>query len=62
MEFQDRAIKMIKALTDSLQSLEHRRNMGDLSLFYHCFNEDCFDDDQHLRPSTVTLGRVTRFP
>ena len=59
---QRRAIKIIgdKSISDSLESLEHRRCVGSISLFYRYFNGNCSREVHELLPELKTFGRSTR--
>ena len=55
---QSKAIRLINNpnLTNSLQSLSHRRLVADLSIFYHYFHGNCSHfTDTHSHPFQVTL-------
>ena len=59
---QRRAIRLIDdpSLTDSLQSLSHRRQVGDLSLFYRYFHGQCSDQLAEIMPPRARFSRATR--
>ena len=57
---QRRAIRRIgdPTLTDTLDSLAHRRSVSALSLFYRCF---CSDEIKSILPPKASFARNTRF-
>src|SRR3978361_2310049 len=59
---QRRAIRLIgnPALTCSLQSLEHRRTVADLSLFYRYYHGRCSAQLAAVIPPGAIFGRHTR--
>jgi len=59
---QKRAVRLIDSpiLTNGLQSLEHRRQVGMLSLFYRYFNGRCSDLLVSLIPLAPVHSRKTR--
>src|SRR3978361_186707 len=59
---QRRAIRLISnpALTCSLQSLEHRRTVADLSLFYRYYHGRCSAQLAAVIPPGAIFGRHTR--
>ena len=59
---QRRAIRIINnpTLTDTLDSLEHRRKVGDLSIFYRYYHNYCSKEVSSLMPSPLTFTRTTR--
>ena len=58
---QKRAIRLIdgSALTDSLDSLAHRRNVSALSLYYRYYHGRC--SDESIIPPKACFARSTRF-
>ena len=56
------AIRLIgdPELTKTLDSLEHRRQVGDLALFYRYFHGRCSTDIAHLIPPRAMQNRNTR--
>ena len=59
---QKRAIRLIgdQELTRNLESLEHRRTVGDLSLFYRYYHGKCSADIARLIPPKAIHTRNTR--
>lgn len=59
---QRRAIRLINSpsLTNNLVSLDHRRKVGDLSLFYRYFHADCSAEITSIMPQLASFGRSTR--
>ena len=59
---QSKAIRLINNpnLTKSLQPLSHRRLVGDLSIFYRCFNRHCSQDIWDVIPVPLRRVRNTR--
>ena len=59
---QKRAVRLIgdPELTNNLESLEHRRRVCDLTLFYRYFHGKCSADIASLNPPRVVYGRNTR--
>ena len=59
---QKRAVRLIgdPELTKHLESLEHRRRVGDLSLFYRYFHGRCSSDLAQLIPPKAVHARNTR--
>ena len=59
---QKRAIRLIgdPELTANLESLEHRRRVGDLALFYRYFHGKCSSDLARLIPPRAVHNRSTR--
>ena len=59
---QRRAIRLIgdRELTENLDSLEHRRQVGDLTLFYRYFHGKCSADIARLIPPRAVHSRSTR--
>ncbi|CAG9814285.1 unnamed protein product [Phaedon cochleariae] len=59
---QRRAIRLVSdaTLTHSLTSLEHRRKVGDLSLFYRYFHGKCSSEISAIIPSLAIPIRRTR--
>ncbi len=59
---QKRAIKLINdpALTRNLDGLEHRRSVGDLSLFYRYYHGKCSEELARMIPPRVAPTRRTR--
>ena len=57
-----KAIRLINNpnLTDSLQSLYHRRLVADLSIFYRYFHGNCSQEIKNIIPDPVRLVRTTR--
>lgn len=55
---QKRAIKIInnREITDVLDSLEHRRNVGCLALFYRYFHRKCSLEITRIMPSVASLS------
>ena len=60
---QKRAIRLIddSALTDSLDSLAHRRNVSALSLYYRYYHGMCSDELKSMIPPKACFARSTRF-
>lgn len=58
-----RAMKLVNdpTLLHPSQTLEHRRNVGDLCLFYRYFNGRCADSISNIVPSLASFSRNTRF-
>ena len=59
---QERAKKLIgdSRVSNSIDSLEHRRSVGCVTLFYRYFNGFCSDEIRDLVPETRTFSRNTR--
>ena len=59
---QSKAIRLINnpILTNSLQSLPHRRLVADLSIFYRYFHGHCSQEIKNIIPDTVRRIRTTR--
>ena len=59
---QSKAIRLINSpnLTNSLQSLSHRRLVADLSIFYRCFHGHCSQEIKNIIPDPVRSVRATR--
>jgi hypothetical protein len=59
---QRRAIKIIRnpKLTQDLDSLQHRRDVAELCVFYRCIHGKCSAELLEKIPPFVTPGRVTR--
>ena len=59
---QSKAIRLINNpnLTNSLQSLSHRRLVADLSIFYRCFHGPCPQEIRNIIPDPVRRVRATR--
>lgn len=59
---QDRAIRMIhnNAVTDSIDSLEHRRSVSALCRFYKYFHGDCSLGISDIMPQRATFSHNTR--
>ena len=59
---QSKAIRLINNpnLTNSLQSLSHRRLVADLSIFYRYFYGYCFQEVKNIIPDPVRYVRTTR--
>ena len=59
---QRRAIRLIgdSRITRGLDSLEHRRNVGALALFYRYFHGRCSDEIGAIMPPLCTYARATR--
>jgi hypothetical protein len=59
---QRRAIRLINkpALTNNLVPLDHRRKVGDLSLFYRYFHADCSAEIASIMPPPASFVRSTR--
>ena len=59
---QSKAIRLINNpnLTNSLQSLSHRRLVADLSIFYHYFHRHCSQEIKNVIPDPVRHVRTTR--
>ena len=57
-----KAIRLINNpnLTNSLQSLSHRRLVADLSIFYRYFHGDCSQEIKNIIPDLVRRVRTTR--
>ena len=49
------------ALTDSLDSLAHRRNVSALSLYYRYYHGRCSDELKSIIPPKACYARSTRF-
>ena len=60
---QKRAIRLIddSSLTDSLDSLTHRRNVSALSLYYRFYHGMCSDELKSIIPPEACFARSTRF-
>ena len=60
---QKRAIRPIddSSLTDSLDSLAHRRNVSALSLYYRYYHSRCSDELKSIIPPKACFARSTRF-
>ena len=60
---QKRAIRLIddSALTDSLDSLAHRRNVSALFLYSRYYHGRCSDELKSVIPPTACFARSTRF-
>ena len=60
---QKRAIRLINdpTLTSNIQSLEHRRIVSVLSLFYRYYHGRCASELKSLIPPNATFARNTRF-
>ena len=60
---QKRAIRLIydSALTDSLDSLAHRRNISALSLYYRYYHGGCSDELKSVIPPKACFARSRRF-
>lgn len=59
---QNRAIRLIgdKSISDMIDSLEHRRNVGVLSLYYRYHSGNCANEIPNLLPPLHTFSRNTR--
>ena len=59
---QSKAIRLINNLnlTNSLQSLSHRRLVADLSIFYRYFHGHCSQEIKNIIPDPVRRDRTTR--
>ena len=59
---QSKAIRLINNpnLTNSLQSLSHRRLVADLSIFYRYFHGHCSPEIKNIIPDPVRRVRTTR--
>ena len=59
---QSKAIRLINNpnLTNSLQSLSHRRLVADLSIFYRYFHGHCSQEIKNIIPDPVRRARTTR--
>ena len=59
---QSKAIRLINNpnLTNSLQSLSHRRLVADLSIFYRYFHGNCSQEIKNIIPDPVRRVRTTR--
>ena len=59
---QSKAIRLInnQNLTNSLQSLSHRRLVADFSIFYHYFHGRCSQEIKNIIPDPVRRVRTTR--
>ena len=59
---QSKAIRLIynPNLTNSLQSLSHRRLVADLSIFYRYFHGHCSQEARNIIPDPVRRVRTTR--
>ena len=59
---QSKAIRLINNpnLTNSLQSLSHRRLVADLSIFYRYFHGHCSQEIKNIIPDPVRRVRTTR--
>ena len=59
---QSKAIRLInnQNLTNSLQSLSHRRLVADLSIFYHYFHGHCSQEIKNIIPDPVRRVKTTR--
>ena len=59
---QSKAIRLIynPSLTNSLQSLSHRRLVADLSIFYRYFHGHCSQEVKNFIPDPVRRVRTTR--
>ena len=59
---QSKAIRLINNpnLTKSLQPLSHRRLVGDLSVYYRCFNGHCSQEIRDIIPVPLRRVRTTR--
>ena len=59
---QSKAIRLINNpnLTNSLQSLSHRRLVADLSIFYCCFHGHCSQEIKNIIPDPMRRVRTTR--
>ena len=49
------------SLTDSLDSLAHRRNVSALSLYYRYYHDRCSDELKSVIPLKACFARSTRF-
>ena len=60
---QKRAIRLIddSALTDSLDSLAHRRDVSALSFYYRYYHGSCSDELKSIIPPKSCFARSTRF-
>ena len=60
---QKSAVRLIDdpALTDSLDSLGHRRGVSALSLFYRYYHDRCSDELKSVIPPKACFERSTRF-
>ena len=60
---QRRAIRLIgePALTDTLDSLAHRRSVSALFLFYRYYHGSCSDEIKSIIPPKASFRRNTRF-
>ena len=59
---QSKAIRLINNpnLTNSLQSLSHRRLVADLSIFYRYFHGHCSEEIKNIIPDPMRRVRTTR--
>ena len=59
---QSKAIRLINNpnLTNSVQSLSHRRLVADLSVFYHYFHGHCSQEIKNIIPDPIRHVRTTR--
>ena len=60
---QRRAIRLLgdPALTDTLDSIAHRRSVSTLSLFYTYYHGFCSDEIKSIIPPKTAFARNTRF-
>ena len=60
--FQSKAIRLMNNpnLTNSLQSLSHRRLVADLSIFYRYFHGHCSQEIKNIIPDPVRHVRIAR--
>ena len=59
---QSKAIRLINNpnLTNSLQSLSHRRLVGDLSIFYRYFHGYCSQEIKNIIPDPVRPNSISQ--
>jgi hypothetical protein len=59
---QRRAVRIIRnpSITDNLDSLQHRRDVADLSIFYKLYNGRCSSELRSLIPNCLVAQRSTR--
>lgn len=59
---QTRAFRIVSndSLCTTVDSLEHRRNVGALGLFYRYFNKDCSSELCNIIPAVATFNVTTR--